>query len=202
MLAHFFQRFKSTSSDLLISRLYNEQTFYQAFTRDLSSCISEAVIESPFITSNRVASLLPIFEKMRSRQVKITINTRHPAEHEAPYDSQAWWAIEQMQDMGIEILFTGGHHRKLAIFDKRVLWEGSLNALSQYDSCEVMRRIESEELTRTHLKNNVQKLTDQQWELFTSLLEQPKPAKPGRGCPRVPDHPVPDGILWVLKTGG
>ncbi len=143
MIAHILQRFKSSSSDLLTSQLYNEETFYRAFMRDLSGCISEAVIESPFITSNRVASLLPIFEKMRSRQVRITINTKHPSEHEAPFDAQAWGAIERMQDMGIQVLFTGGHHRKLAIIDKEVLWEGSLNILSQNQSCEVMRRIAS-----------------------------------------------------------
>lgn len=143
MIASVFRRFKSASSDLLTSQLYNEQTFYRAFMRDLHSCMSEAVIESPFITGNRVASLLPIFKKMRSRQVRITVNTRHPSEHDVPYDVQAWRAIEQMQDMGIEVLFTGGHHRKLVILDRRILWEGSLNALSQSDSCEVMRRIES-----------------------------------------------------------
>jgi len=143
MIAQLFRRLKYRSDDLATSQLYNEQTFYRAFMRDLNGCISEAVIESPFITGNRVASLLPIFKKMRSRQVKITINTRHPSEHDSPFDVQAWAAIEQMQDMGIEVLFTGGHHRKLVILDRRVLWEGSLNVLSQNDSCEIMRRIES-----------------------------------------------------------
>ncbi len=148
MITRLLQRFKTPPSDLLTSQLYNEQTFYRAFLRDLNSCISEAVIESPFITSNRVGSLLPIFEKMRSRQVKITVNTRHPSEHDAPYDGQAQEAIERMQEMGIEVLFTGGHHRKLAVLDRRMLWEGSLNILSHYDSCEIMRRIESEELAQ------------------------------------------------------
>jgi hypothetical protein len=100
MITRFLHRFKTSSSGLLTSRLYNEQTFYKAFVRDLNSCISEAVVESPFITGNRVASLLLIFEKMRSRQVKITVNTRHPFEHEAPYDTQTWRAIERMQDIG------------------------------------------------------------------------------------------------------
>jgi phosphatidylserine/phosphatidylglycerophosphate/cardiolipin synthase-like enzyme len=148
MITRLLQRFKTSSPDLLTSQLYNEQTFYKAFRRDLNGCRSEAVIESPFITSNRVASLLPIFEKMRSRQVRIIVNTRHPAEHEAPYNTQAWRAIGQMQDIGIEVLFTGGHHRKLAIFDRHILWEGSLNPLSQNDSCEVMRRIDSEVLAQ------------------------------------------------------
>jgi phosphatidylserine/phosphatidylglycerophosphate/cardiolipin synthase-like enzyme len=146
MIIPFLQRFQTSPSDLLTSRLYNERTFYRAFTRDLNGCVSEAVIESPFITTNRVGSLLPIFKKMRSRQVKIIVNTRHPAEHESPYDEQALRAIRQMQNMGINVLFTGGHHRKLAIFDRRVLWEGSLNVLSQNDSCEVMRRIESPQM--------------------------------------------------------
>lgn len=49
-----------------------------------------------------------------------------------------------MQELGIEVLRTLGHQRKLAIIDDNVLWEGSLNILSQYDSCEVMRRIKSD----------------------------------------------------------
>jgi hypothetical protein len=60
-------------------------------------------------------------------------------------------SIALLQDIGVEILFTGGHHRKLAIFDRAILWEGSLNALSQNDSCEVMRRMESEDLAKQML---------------------------------------------------
>jgi hypothetical protein len=109
MIPRLLDRFKTSSSDLLTSQLYDEQTFYRAFMRDLGSCQSEAIIESPFITSNRVALLLPIFEKKRSRQVRIVVNTRHPAEHGAPYDIQAWRAIERMQDIGVKVLFTQGN---------------------------------------------------------------------------------------------
>ena len=56
--------------------------------------------------------------------------------------------IAVLQDMGISVLFTGSHHRKLAVIDSRILYEGSLNILSQNDSCEVMRRIESEQLAQ------------------------------------------------------
>jgi len=148
MRRRLFRRFKSSSPELVTSQLYDELTFYRAFIRDLNNCVTEAVIESPFITSNRVARLLPIFRKMRSRKVRINVNTRHPAEHQAPYDAQAWRAIRQLQEMDIQVLFTGGHHRKLAILDRRVLWEGSLNVLSQNASYEVMRRTESELLAQ------------------------------------------------------
>ena len=46
--------------------------------------------------------------------------------------------------MGVHVIITSGnHHRKLAILDRKVLWEGSLNILSQSYSREVMRRIVS-----------------------------------------------------------
>jgi hypothetical protein len=53
--------------------------------------------------------------------------------------------------MGILVLFTERHHRKLAIIDRELLYEGSLNILSHGASCEVMRRIESEQLANEML---------------------------------------------------
>lgn len=128
------------------SQLYNEQTFYRAFERDLAYCKYEAIIESPFMTTKRLSTLLPLFRKMAVRGVRLVINTRQPQEHEEYLQAEAERGIALLQDIGVEVLFTGGHHRKLAIFDRQVLWEGSLNILSQNDSCEIMRRTESPQL--------------------------------------------------------
>ena len=54
--------------------------------------------------------------------------------------------------LGIMVLYTGGNHRKIAILDREVLCEGSLNILSQNASCETMRRVESEMLTHQMLE--------------------------------------------------
>ncbi len=140
------RRHQASASDLLTSQLFDQNTFYRTFIRDLSFCTSEALIESPFITSNRVASLLPIFGKMRSRNVRITIITRDPTEHDAPFDTQAANAIDELLDMGVQVIYMGGYHRKLAILDRAITWEGSLNILSQGNSCEIMRKITSQAL--------------------------------------------------------
>lgn len=134
-------------NELASSRLYNNETFYTAFVNDLRKCNREAIIECPFITANRAASLLPIFKKMRSRGIRLVINTKPVYEHPEPYASQAQFALDILQDIGVTILFTGKHHRKIAIIDRRITWEGSLNILSQNDSCEIMRRIDSVELS-------------------------------------------------------
>jgi hypothetical protein len=51
--------------------------------------------------------------------------------------------IERFESIGVQtLLCTGNDHRKLAILDRRVLWEGSLNILSQNRSREIMRRMD------------------------------------------------------------
>ncbi len=47
----------------------------------------------------------------------------------------------------------------------------------------------------------MQRLVDEQWALLAPLLGKNYVKTTNRGRPRVPDRPVLDGILWVLKTG-
>jgi transposase len=44
-------------------------------------------------------------------------------------------------------------------------------------------------------------LTDEQWMVIDPLLIRPARRADGKGRPRVPDRPVLDGILWILRTG-
>ena len=148
----FSLRRPAPPSDLLTSKLLDENTFYSSFIKDLSRCMNEVIIESPFITSNRMALLLPVFRRLTNRGIKVTVNTRHPAEHDEPFSNQALDAIAALQSMGVQVLFTGSHHRKLVILDRRIFYEGSLNVLSQNDSSEIMRRVESEELAQQLLR--------------------------------------------------
>ena len=131
---------------LLTSRLYDEQSFYPAFMNDLARCKRELIIESPFITHKRMNALYPSFRRLTKRGVHIVINTRDPKEHDWRMAVEAEAAIGLLQEIGVQVLFTDDHHRKLAIIDGKILYEGSLNILSQNLSCEVMRRIDSEDL--------------------------------------------------------
>ena len=88
-----------------------------------------------------------IFQKLLKRKVKIYIITRDPKEHEIGMEIQSEDAIKWCESIGVQVLLCiGNHHRKLAILDKKTLWEGSLNILSQTYSREIMRRIEEKEL--------------------------------------------------------
>ncbi len=149
-----FKRLFSNSLDttaLCTSRLFDNETFYKAFIGDLRRANQNIYIESPFITTKRIDMLLPILRQARQRGIQITVNTRPPNEHDGKYVSQAYESVQGMQSMGITVLYTVKHHRKIAIIDDEILWEGSLNILSQSDSCEIMRRSDSRQLARDML---------------------------------------------------
>ncbi len=125
------------------STLHDEKTFYKAFLRDLDQAAEEIIIESPFITSSRMKMLWPSLKHAYTKGVKVYIITRDPQDHSDGYEVQSESEIEACEDLGIQVLLcTGNHHRKLAIIDRNILWEGSLNILSQTHSREIMRRLE------------------------------------------------------------
>lgn len=139
---------QSYQNELISSSLHDETTFYDAFLRDLEAAREEVIIESPYITNSRVQQLRPILQDLVDRGVKVYIITRDPGEHEENLEIQAEGEIAEFEIMGVQVLmYSGNHHRKLAILDRKILWEGSLNILSQTRSREIMRGIESKKLT-------------------------------------------------------
>lgn len=128
------------------SKLYDENKFYEAFVRDLKKCHSELIIESAYMTTRRVHYLLPYLEKLKKNHVRVVINTRDPEEHDNFLREEARRALSLLLEIGVQVIFSESLHRKTAIIDRKILWEGSLNILSQNNSCEVMRRTESIEL--------------------------------------------------------
>jgi phosphatidylserine/phosphatidylglycerophosphate/cardiolipin synthase-like enzyme len=128
-----------------LSSLYDEKTFFKAFLKDLEKCQKEVIIESPFITSKRMESFWPIFRKLYNRGIKIFIITRSPLEHIKKNEIQSERVIQEFEALDVQVLLcTNNHHRKLAIIDRNIVYEGSLNILSQIHSREIMHRLEGD----------------------------------------------------------
>ena len=132
------------------TKLYNEKTFYKQFIEDLVRADREIIIESPFITTSRMDLLYPVFERLLARHIVVYLITRDPVDHDNEFmRDQSTNEILQCKELGVNIsLLKGHHHRKLAIIDRKILWEGSLNILSFSNSREIMRRIEGEKHVR------------------------------------------------------
>ena len=132
-------------NDLPKSSLHSETDFHDTFLKDLNNCKNEVIVESPYITTERMANLLPVFQRLLNKNIEIHIVTRDPADHENEvFRLQSTNEILKCIELGINvILLKGFHHRKISIIDRKILWEGSLNILSQTKSKEIMRRIDN-----------------------------------------------------------
>lgn len=144
-----FRLRKTPPHDILSSHLFDDHTFYKAFIKDLRHAQKEVIIESPYMTINRLQVLAPMLKKAVKRGVKVRVHTRNPRHHDELLRIQSRLVVQRLKEMGIRVFFYNNYlHRKTAVIDSRIAWEGSLNILSQSNSCEFMRRIESERLTK------------------------------------------------------
>jgi phosphatidylserine/phosphatidylglycerophosphate/cardiolipin synthase-like enzyme len=131
-------------SDLLTSQLFDEATFYKAFINDLRSATKSVVIESPYLTEKRAVQFSKLFKNLKKRDVSVRINTRNPRHHDKTLEIQAWRAMKILRANGVKVYICSDmRHRKLAVIDDCILWDGSLNILSQAHSKEIMRRTNS-----------------------------------------------------------
>lgn len=139
-------------SPLLSSDLFDEHSFYKEFSKDMRIAQSEIVIESPYITMRRASEISPLLKRAIRRGVRVSIYTRNPNHHDGILISESIKGIEVLKSIGVKVHTCNDmRHRKLAMIDGYILWEGSLNMLSQNGSKEVMRRIVSEDLCQQML---------------------------------------------------
>lgn len=141
------------ASPLLSSEIVDERGFYGKFSNDIRLANNRIIIESPYITSRRAREISPLLRRAVCRGVKVTIYTRNPYHHDGTLVSESLKGIGILREAGaIVISCNDMRHRKLAMIDGYILWEGSLNMLSQNGSKEVMRRIVSMELCQQMLR--------------------------------------------------
>jgi phosphatidylserine/phosphatidylglycerophosphate/cardiolipin synthase-like enzyme len=148
-----FNLHKASARDLLTSGLYDEHSFYPALLRDLKRSKHEVIIESPCMTMPRTLLIKPTLKKLVKKGVKVRVHTRYPGHHDQLLRIQAWQATKELKQVGVKVrFFNDYHHRKLVIIDGAILYEGSLNVMSQNKSREIMRRIESEQLAQQMIR--------------------------------------------------
>ncbi|HOX41113.1 MAG TPA: phospholipase D-like domain-containing protein [bacterium] len=125
--------------------LYNEKTFYRAFIKDMLEAKQEVIIYSPFVSKFRTDFLKDTVERLRDRNIEVFIFTRPVDDYDSIMQPQIQVALDRYGELGVCVFYLKGFiHEKVAVIDRKVLWEGSLNILSQRASREMMRRTANE----------------------------------------------------------
>lgn len=132
----------SSPSQLTSFILADEESFYHRFTKDLFEAKQEVIIESPFVALSRLRSLQSTFESLIKKGVAVFVITKPPNEQNGLLSRQSEAGIRYFEALGVQVLLCHNHHRKIAMIDRKVVWIGSLNILSQKSSREFMEREE------------------------------------------------------------
>lgn len=144
-----FNFHKSKRMNIEQSQLFDDRSFFKAFSKDYKSAREQVIIESPFISVRRSRELAAISKKLIKAGVRVYVLTRVSESHTPLMARQSVSGIEILKTAGIKVkCFKDLIHRKIAIIDNEILWEGSLNMLSHSSSKELMRRTVSEQQCR------------------------------------------------------
>jgi hypothetical protein len=132
------------------SSVYNQSEFWQVFNNDLQNAKAQVIISSPFFSSRQVKALAKDLRRLTNRGVVVCLFVQSPAGKTASSQQQEIdFAIEQeerelalriLQLVSVHVTFVKNIHEKFAIIDGSILWEGSLNIMSFFNTNEHMRR--------------------------------------------------------------
>ena len=137
---------KPTSTSGSIS-WFTGEGFYKAFEKDLRGVKSKVFLASPFTTAQGTERWMQTFRDLRAKEVEIVGFTKPVNEKDSATNSAEIHT-------GLETVFkelrpVSKMHEKLAVFDQRIVWLGSLNILSHKNSTEIMVRIDSPDFAQS-----------------------------------------------------
>jgi superfamily I DNA and/or RNA helicase len=140
---------------LNVLKLFTEENFYPDFFEEIVNCNESLIIYSPFIARNRVTNYLnqEFFQNLINRDIRIKIVTKPVNEHPNANKIFAGDCILTWEEMGLTVEERKGMHEKIAIIDNRIIYHGSLNILSQWQTHETMLKIVGPNAVNELLRN-------------------------------------------------
>lgn len=114
----------------------DERDFYRTFTAEIRQAKQSLWLWAPWV-ANRIRSLLPELRSAADRGVNITVFIRDDTDQLQRKDSSQS-LIADLRAVARTVVPMHVMHQKIAVIDERTVMLGSLNALSQSNTREVM----------------------------------------------------------------
>jgi ssDNA-binding Zn-finger/Zn-ribbon topoisomerase 1 len=129
--------------------LFDSTTFDRGFTADIARAQKSIVVFSGFVSHLRVGELEGAFDQAIQNNVKIRCVTRPPTKNFPKNPASGAKAFDVLEKIACVVDGRSRVHQKVIIIDERIVWNGSLNALSfARGTDELMMRAVSRELAR------------------------------------------------------
>jgi superfamily II DNA or RNA helicase len=130
--------------------IFDNHTFFSAYSADVLAADSEVLIVSPFLTKKRVLSAL---NYLTAAKAKVTTITKPPENYAEKDRAKITECVELLSQHGVTVKNKDRIHQKFAIIDQRIVWYGSINFLSYGASEESVMRIENADIAGELLRS-------------------------------------------------
>jgi ssDNA-binding Zn-finger/Zn-ribbon topoisomerase 1 len=129
--------------------IFDEAQFERAITHDVQAAKESIALFSGYVTPARVGKLGDLLRAKILDGVKVRCVTRPPKLNGSIPEAAGREAVEMLEEIGAVVDFRAKIHQKVCLIDNRIVWWGSLNALSHmYHSDETMTRAVNEGFAR------------------------------------------------------
>ncbi|MBK7265064.1 MAG: hypothetical protein IPI12_01760 [Ignavibacteriales bacterium] len=135
-----------------IIQSFDEKTFYNDLEIEILKCKNRLVIYSPYIGLFRTQQSfrLQMFANLRQQGVEIVIYCKGHLEQSKKKETRD--LMEKWQKIGIKINIDDKYHQKIVLIDSSILYYGSLNVLSFWNTNESMLKIENKNIVDDMIK--------------------------------------------------
>ncbi|MHB8907777.1 MAG: TOTE conflict system archaeo-eukaryotic primase domain-containing protein [Syntrophales bacterium] len=123
--------------------IFDNTTFLPVYKNDLLNAVREILVVSPFVTKRRVSQMLPFLGAAQERKVKAVVVTRPATDFREKDRPALEETLALFPAAGIQVVFKSNIHQKFAVFDRKIVWYGSINLLSFGRSEESIMRLEN-----------------------------------------------------------
>ena len=129
--------FDSGKKEEIPSKLYSANDYTTDFIQDCMDAKKSAIIYSPYLSKTEVQKFLPLVPKIISNGCKIFIMTKLHEDEGRRKKQQQY--INMLETAGAAVSAKENITQRLAIFDEKNLWYGSINFLgySEEEDCSI-----------------------------------------------------------------
>ena len=118
--------------------IFDEMQFERGLAHDIQSAEETVVLFSGYITPTRVAKLGDLLRSKILKGIKVRCVTRPPRANGSIPVAAGREAVEMLSNIGVVVDFRANIHQKVCLIDNRIVWWGSLNALSHMGRADEM----------------------------------------------------------------
>ncbi|UCM87229.1 AAA domain-containing protein [Streptomyces marincola] len=127
-----------------VATVDDELSFFDTLSARIAEARASLWIWSPW-TANRLVTLLPVLAEAVGRGVRVTVFVRDPSDHQQGKRTDLVRRLRSVVDTVVPV---HDMHQKIVVIDERTVLLGSLNALSQSRSREIMLTIRGAHFAR------------------------------------------------------